>query len=164
MKFLEIETDNQPEIKDLNDYIDDRSKKIFIFVHMDGCGHCITTIPEWDKLKEKFKESDDNLIIVKLNSSLQGQIGDYFKDLNTYPSFNYISNKKAEEYSGGRELDAFASWINSKMKAQKGGGWSRTMKRSKKNKSKNKSKNNKTTRRRRQRRKTNNNKRYSKRG
>lgn len=135
MKFLTIETDGQKEINELKGYFNDGKTTSYVFVHMDGCGHCEAMMNDWAKLEKTFKDYDDNLIIAKVNSKLQEKdnFDDVFTGINAYPSINYIKNNKiVESYNGDRTAASLETWINSKMAKQSGGGG----KRAKKNKSK----------------------------
>ena len=136
MKFLTIENANDG-LDDLKKHFGDDSKSSFVFIHMDGCGHCNDMMSNWAKLNDIFKDRDDNLIIAKINSDLQTKFDNLLSGINGYPSINYIKNNKiVESYEKDRSAAALTAWINSKLAKQSGGG----RKRAKKNKTKTKKK------------------------
>lgn len=135
MKFLTIENANDG-LDDLKKHFGDDSKTSFVFIHMNGCGHCEAMMTNWGNLKKEFEDRDDNLIIAKINADLQSKFDNLFKEINGYPSINYIKNNKiVESYEKDRSAAALTAWINSNLK-QTGGGRKRT----KKNKTKTKKK------------------------
>jgi thioredoxin-like negative regulator of GroEL len=152
MKFLTIENENDG-IDDLKKHFGDDSKTSFVFIHMNGCGHCKDMMSNWANLNDIFKDRDDNLIIAKINSGLQDTFGDLLSGINGYPSINYIKNNKiVESYDGNRSAESLAKWINSHYKKQLGGGRKRTKKNKTKTKKKRTRKNKKSKKRRRYKR------------
>jgi thiol-disulfide isomerase/thioredoxin len=129
MKFLHIDpTSNNINLFD--EYVS-QGKDIFVFLHMDGCGHCINTFPEWKKLenvlKDKYK-TNDNLVVIDVDQKLLEKMKTLKNKPIGFPTILYITNKgeTSEEYNESdekifRKVDSFVNWIDSKMKKQQGG-------------------------------------------
>lgn len=114
-----------------------RGDLIFLFAHMDGCGPCIATRPEWEKmcnvLREKYKNKYNNVLVVDVDNELL----DYVKlnsKPNGFPSMRFISNKGKliQDYESSiisvhdRSVDSFVEWIvttTSKNNKQMRGGF-----------------------------------------
>ena len=77
---------------------------MFVFIHMDTCGHCIKTFPEWKKignvLKDKYK-SNDNLVVIDVDQELLEKMTKLKEQPKGFPTILYITNKGEtfEEYN-----------------------------------------------------------------
>ena len=135
MVFLHIDKSNL--IKDtkknvkhsivLDDVIQkDGKNKVFVLIHMEGCGPCMATLPEWKKLEhvlDKFKNKHDIAIVDIERQSLH-----YVKNIknppNSFTTIRYITDNGnvVETYEDSdiknkdRSIDSFVEWINSKTK------------------------------------------------
>ena len=129
MKVLHI-TPESNNINLFDEYVE-QDKDIFILIHLEGCGPCIATLPQWkeieNKLKNKYK-SNDNLILMDVNQLLLDKMTKLKKEIVGFPTILYITDKgeKIEEYDEAdekkfRKVDSFVKWIDSKMNKQKGG-------------------------------------------
>ena len=145
---------------------------VFLFIFMDHCGHCDNAKPAWDDIEnsisDKYK-NNENVVVVRVNSSLLPDLKHVGEAPNGYPCFRHISHKgkSIKEYddsvsNADRSTSSFIEWIEKNVKSQgsssslRGGGKRRrrsTMHRSSKSKSKSKSKSRRTTKRHRRSRK-----------
>ena len=101
-------------------------KDIFILVHMDGCGPCEATLPEWLKLEHTLKGAygkDDRLIIIDMNMKFLSNVH-LIGSIDGFPTLKFISNKgkNVETYEDSniaqknRSTDSFVSWVDEKMR------------------------------------------------
>jgi thiol-disulfide isomerase/thioredoxin len=94
---------------------------------MEGCGHCITTKPEWDKLEEDNElnsSSNNKILIARINANLFDKIHNRAagEEPTGFPTFKYIKHKKIEDYDSDRTKDAFIKWIKEKLNKDMKGG------------------------------------------
>jgi len=145
---LEKDKAKSVEVVELNN----NGYHIFMFIFMDGCGHCEHAKPAWHNLKNL---NLDNVALVLLNQKLLDDSNfSYLKNIIGkqpigFPAFKYIHKNTVNEYNDGRDEDSLKKWIHQKSKSNtkknQKGGTKRTAKKSKKSKKMQKTK--KTTRR-----------------
>jgi thiol-disulfide isomerase/thioredoxin len=100
-----------------NKYVEE-GKQIFVIFYMEGCGPCNATRPEWKKIENVMANlKNDNVVIVDLDQEVLEEIENLQSKPVGYPTIRYISNKgkMSEDYNGERNIDAFVSWIKSKI-------------------------------------------------
>jgi len=177
MVFLHINPKNYEEknesgktkIEQLNGYITDKNKKIFILFYMEGCGPCNQTRPEWNKIENILKadkdlKDRDDIIVVNIDQVLSDKVKNS-KSPAGFPTMrfmtdggniveNYEDSEMSEE-DKNRTIDSFVKWIklksskvskNGERSSMKGGKKRKTTKKrtAKKIKENKKKKNNKT--------------------
>lgn len=115
----------------LNEYINDKNKKIFIFFYMEGCGPCGQTKPEWKKIKNVLsKNYDDNIVVVDIDQVLTNELKNLKSEPMAFPTIRFISNggKIQEDFEDSevenkeRTIDAFVDWIKLKSEQKQSGG------------------------------------------
>ncbi len=144
MKFIHI--DKEIDVSHLINSINN-NKDIFMLIYMDGCGPCNQVRPEWKKLENvlhKYKKNPryKNVVIVDINKDILEKVKTNIKSPIGFPTITFVSKKGTiqenfEESScpnKNREIDAFVSWIETKL--AKRGGTRRKRKYSRINKSK----------------------------
>jgi len=110
---------------------------VFLFIFMDHCGHCDNAKPAWDKIEnsiaDKYK-NNENVVVVRVNSSLLPDLKHVGEVPNGYPCFRHISRKgkSIKEYddsvsNADRSTSSFIEWIEKNVKSQgssslRGGG------------------------------------------
>ena len=60
------ETNKNPSIILDNIIQKDKKNKVFVLIHMEGCGPCMATLPEWKKIEnvlKKFANRNDIAIV-----------------------------------------------------------------------------------------------------
>jgi len=121
MHFLHA---GKEDAKKINDIVEN-GNHVFLFVHMDGCGHCEAMKPAWQKLKsvlsDHYKERDNVYVIDVEQSNLDGvrHVG----KMEGFPSLKYIHGNNVEDYESDsnkigekdRSTDSFIRWIESKI-------------------------------------------------
>ena len=122
MIVLNIDTlnDNPESIEKL---IND-GKHLFVMIYMDGCGHCETTKPEWNKidstLGEQYSDNDD-IVVASINKETLPNIPP-IQNINGFPTIRYIGDQGniSEDFEDSsitdksRSIDSFVNWIESK--------------------------------------------------
>jgi len=129
MVFLHIDKMNvakdvNPALK-LNNAIQYNNKnKIFLLIHMEGCGPCMATLPEWKKIEHvlnKFANRND-IVIADIERQALQHVKNIQNPPNSFPTIRYITNKGkfVETYEDSnitnkdRTIDSFVDWISSK--------------------------------------------------
>jgi thiol-disulfide isomerase/thioredoxin len=134
MVFLHIDksnalknvSSNDNPIKKLDNYIYNPNNKIFILIYMEGCGPCMNTRPEWEKLKsvlhKKFSNRND-IIIVDIDTDVVDKVKGIKSKPNSFPTIRFITNRgnTVENYEDSkvkeenrRTIDSFVEWIKIK--------------------------------------------------
>jgi len=140
MIFLHIEP-NSGNVEELNEYMKDPAKKLFILIHMSTCGPCKATLPEWKKMENvlgnKYNKypNENKMIVADVDQELMDKLTFLKKEPVGFPTIWYITNKgnSIEEYEDSsienkdRTIDSFVNWVESKMKQT--GGKKRTKRR-----------------------------------
>jgi hypothetical protein len=145
MNSLIIEDNNEKNkqgIDEINNLINENpDKNVFLFVYMDGCGPCNSTIPQWDNIPRKLKQHDKHrhdIVTLRINKDLFPLLKNMGSEPMGYPSLRHVSKNGVEEFedwqspSGvkDRSTSSFVEWIEDKIskkkgvKKQRGGKWS----------------------------------------
>ena len=101
------------EYKNLN-----KSNHVFLFIWMNGCGHCEHMKPEWDKLKNKTELSKHKVIFVDVESELANLLPTKHGVINGgYPTLKLIKigGKDQQLYDGGRTSEDMSNFIMVKL-------------------------------------------------
>jgi thiol-disulfide isomerase/thioredoxin len=93
---------------------------------MEGCGPCMTTRPEWKKIKsvldKNFSDRND-IIIVDIDTDVLDDVKYIKSKPNSFPTIRFITNKgdTVENYEDSgvsddnkRTIDSFVEWIKLK--------------------------------------------------
>lgn len=117
---------------------------VFLFIFMDHCGHCDNAKPAWDDIEnsisDKYK-NNENVVVVRVNSSLLPDLKHVGEAPNGYPCFRHISHKgkSIKEYddsvsNADRSTSSFIEWIDKNVKPHssslRGGGGGKRRRRS----------------------------------
>ena len=118
---------NDNPIKKLDNLIHNNpNNKIFILIYMEGCGPCMNTRPEWEKLKsvlhKSFSERND-IVIVDIDTDFVDKVKYIKSKPNSFPTIRFITNRgnTVENYEDSgikeedrRTIDSFVEWIKLK--------------------------------------------------
>lgn len=111
-------------IEKINKYVEE-GKDVFILIYMEGCGPCMATRPEWEKitnmLESKYK-SNNNIVIADVDKDLLPSLK-YIGNIDGFPTMKHISNKGkiVEVYENvaltnkDRSVNSFVEWIEKKV-------------------------------------------------
>ena len=95
-----------------------KGMNVFVFIYMDGCGHCERMKPDWEKLKYSSKVPNWNDAVISsiesshLTKDSRGIIND--KSIVGFPTLRHYKNKEKEEYNKpDRSFQSLEEWIDS---------------------------------------------------
>ena len=96
--------------KNWDDIVMDTSKDVLVKYYAPWCGHCKALAPTWDDLAMHVKDMPD-LVIAKFDATANEVEG---LEIRGYPTLKFYpkDNKSGVDYSGGRELDDFKTWLS----------------------------------------------------
>ncbi|XP_057311024.1 protein disulfide-isomerase 2-like [Hydractinia symbiolongicarpus] len=87
-----------------------KDKNVFVEFYAPWCGHCKQLAPIWDKLGEKYKDSED-VVIAKMDSTTN-EVEDV--KVQSFPTLKYFpKDGPVVDYNGGRTFDDFVKFIES---------------------------------------------------
>jgi len=100
--------------KNFEDVVMDETKDVLLEVYAPWCGHCKSLEPTYTKLAEAYAGSND-VVIAKMDGTeneVDGLSIKGFPTLKFYPKGKKTVD--GEDYSGGRELDDFEKFLESR--------------------------------------------------
>lgn len=110
---------SRTDMDTINNTIED-GKNVFILVYMDGCGPCMATKPEWNKMAQDLSDSPDlnDIVVADVNKNFMNDLK-YIGDIDGFPTIKHISKKgthvKAYEDSNikkkDRSAESFKEWV-----------------------------------------------------
>lgn len=118
LKSQDIPTDNSEPVKvvvgkNFKEVVIDNDNDVFIEFYAPWCGHCKKLAPEWDKLAAEFAHVK-GLTIAKMDATANEVDG---VDIRGYPTLKFYpkgSKNAPVDYDGGRDLEAFRTYLNEK--------------------------------------------------
>ncbi len=105
-----------------------KDKQGVVLFHMDGCGHCVSMIPEWNRVITELKDNMKNEIIlgaVERNDMEKFNKHGIKPNVNGFPTVLYFHPSKLhspEVYNKDRSYEEFKRWIMDKSRKGKGKG------------------------------------------
>ena len=107
-----------------------KKKPSFVKFYHPSCGHCREMAPEWDALKDEFKNIKLNVNIIEVHADTLGDIkSDCAKNIPGYPTIMEVkqNGKAGKEYNGNRNVKDLKKFIlktfkNKSSKKMTGGG------------------------------------------
>lgn len=103
--------------RNFNDIVMDESKDVLLEVYAPWCGHCKKLEPIWNELGEEYQD-DSSIVIAKMDGTsneVDGLAAQGFPTIVFYPAGSKSVSGVA--YQGGRDLEAFKSFIAENKKA-----------------------------------------------
>jgi len=103
--------------KNFDEVVMDPSKNVLVEFYAPWCGHCKKLVPDYEKVAAAFKTEKD-VVVAKMdadnaaNKELASKYG-----VSGFPTIKFFakgSDKKAEDYSLGRDVDTFVKFLNDK--------------------------------------------------
>jgi len=108
---VQLESFDNEDNQNASDYI--YRKKAFVLFHVPWCGYCKNTMPIWDKLSQKYSDSDVN--VMKIDCEKYTNLGKKYQ-IDSYPTIRYYSNGLKDEknyitYVDNRDLSSFSRFL-----------------------------------------------------
>jgi len=115
-----FESGDEPKILTESEVMELKKKHGIILFYMNGCGHCETMKPAWNKVITELKDKHKNEIIL---GAVESSNMDMFKkhgispSVSGFPTILYFHPNKLtnpEPYNGDRSYEDLKKWILSK--------------------------------------------------
>ena len=109
--------DNEPKIITDYEIMELKKKHGIVLFYMNGCGHCETMKPSWNKLITELKDKHKNEIIL---GAIESSSIDMFKkhginpSVSGFPTILYFQpgrHNMPEHYKGDRSYEDLKKWI-----------------------------------------------------
>jgi len=121
-----FESGDEPKILTESEIMELKKKHGIVLFYMNGCGHCETMKPAWNKVISELKDKHKNEIIL---GAVESSNMDMFKkhgispSVSGFPTILYFHPNKLsnpEAYNGDRSYEDLKKWILSKKGKGKG--------------------------------------------
>lgn len=118
--------DNEPKTITDSEIMELKKKHGIVLFYMNGCGHCETMKPSWNKLITELKDKHKNEIIL---AAIESSSMDMFKThginpaVSGFPTILYFQpgrHNMPEHYKGDRSYEDLKKWILTKKGKGKG--------------------------------------------
>jgi thiol-disulfide isomerase/thioredoxin len=113
-------SENEPKMLSDSEIMELKKKHGIVLFYMNGCGHCETMKPDWNKLITELKDKHKNEIIL---GAIESGNMDMFKKHGISPSvsgfptilyFHPSRHNMPEHYKGDRSYEDMKKWILTK--------------------------------------------------
>ncbi|GER55262.1 disulfide-isomerase-like protein [Striga asiatica] len=92
----------------------DEKKNVLVEFYAPWCGHCKNLAATYEKVATAFKLEED-VVVANIDADQHKDLAQKY-GVSGFPTLKFFpkNNKAGEDYDGGRDLDAFVTFINEK--------------------------------------------------
>jgi len=103
--------------KEFEKIVRDPTKDVLVMFYAPWCGHCKKLKPIWDELAKEMMEINKDIVITKMDSTLNEVTGIAIK---SYPTIKFYpkDNKKGEDVKAGRTLEGMKTYLEENASAK----------------------------------------------
>ena len=89
----------------------------FVLFYADWCPHCQAVKPDWETLEKEMNGQSVNGVKVNIEKvhCPDDEANCKANQVESYPTIMLFTNGQQDEYSGGRNLEGFKSYLNEKL-------------------------------------------------
>ncbi|XP_034451921.1 protein disulfide-isomerase [Hippoglossus hippoglossus] len=98
--------------KNFEEVVFNPAKNVFVEFYAPWCGHCKQLTPIWEKLGEKYMDSDDT-VVAKMDSTVNEIETVKVHSFPTLKFFPAGDDRKVVDYNGERTLEGFTKFLES---------------------------------------------------
>ena len=87
---------------------------VFVFIYMDGCGHCMDAEAAWVEFTEEVNDDEHpNAEAFAISNTMMKEFGTALGDADVtgFPTFRHVHTGDATDYNGGRSSDELIAWM-----------------------------------------------------
>ncbi len=125
MPVYHVNSESSPTAMEQANSFLETDKPSFVLFHMNGCGPCSQTLPEWKRLENDYSDNELVGIIDVEMSKLNDVHNEKLKDgVVGFPTMRYVRNGVCENYEDctgitpDRSYGSFKEWIAMKEKSK----------------------------------------------
>lgn len=123
MPVYHVNSESVPTVMEQANSFLETDNPSFVLFHMNGCGPCSQTLPEWKRLDNDYGDNELVGVIDVEMSKLNDVHNEKLKDgVVGFPTMRYVKNGVCENYEDcagitpDRSYDSFKKWIAMKEK------------------------------------------------
>jgi len=94
--------------------VKDPTKDVLVEFYAPWCGHCKKLAPDYEKVANAFR-NEKNIVVAKVDADAHKEVGTKY-GFTGFPTIKFYprANKDGEDYSSGRDVDSFVTFLNEK--------------------------------------------------
>lgn len=96
--------------KNFKQVVLESDKEVLVKFYAPWCGHCKTLAPHYEEAAKRL-QSNPNILLVKVDSTLNEVAG---VEIQGFPTLKFFGKDKSQapvEYNGGRDAEGIINWL-----------------------------------------------------